>query len=204
MVASNEMGNEATLSVSVSPAGAHCSLAVRYKSRAIQKGVVPSSRASGQASWNWKVPRLVQPGVAHATATCNGAGRATKSLHGDRADHSPEDSAGEVRLDGAPYPYGGSGVSYGVILANESKTRDAVDVKVLVHFVMDDNRLIGSATTRISDMAAGSEHAFGGELNFPGGAPIARLRGGRRGGRQRPCHADEAGAVGSARHAEPL
>ena len=90
-----------------------------------------------------------------------------------------------------------------MILANESKTRDAVDVKVLVHFVMDDNRLIGSATTRISDMAADSEHALGGELTFPGGAPIARLRGGRRGGRQRPCHADEARAFRSARHAEP-
>ena len=28
---------------------------------------------------DWKVPRLVQPGVAHATATCNGAG-ATKTF----------------------------------------------------------------------------------------------------------------------------
>ena len=54
-----------------------------------------------------------------------------------------------------------------MILANESKTRDAMDVKVLVNFVIGDNRLIGSATTNISDMAAGSEHAFGGELNFP-------------------------------------
>jgi hypothetical protein len=46
---------------------------------------------------------------------------------------------------------------------------------VLVNFVMSDNRLIGSATTRVSDIAAGTEHALGGELTFPGGAPIARL-----------------------------
>jgi hypothetical protein len=46
---------------------------------------------------------------------------------------------------------------------------------VLVNFVMSDNRLIGSATTRVSDIAAGSQHAMGGELLFQGGAPIARL-----------------------------
>jgi hypothetical protein len=73
------------------------------------------------------------------------------------------------------YPYGGSGVSWGVILANTSKTRDAMDVQILCNFVMADNRLIGSMTTRISDIAADSKHATGGELTFPGGAPIARL-----------------------------
>ena len=89
-----------------------------------------------------------------------------------------------------------------MILANESKTRDAVDVKVLVNFVMDDNRLIGSATTRISDMAAGSEHALGGELTFPGGAPIARLEWSSRWA-ARPPHGRSRGCR-SARHAEPL
>jgi hypothetical protein len=73
------------------------------------------------------------------------------------------------------FPYGGSAVSYGVILANESPQQDALDVKVLVNFVMADNRLIGSATVRVSDIAAGTQHAMGGDLNFPGGAPVARL-----------------------------
>jgi hypothetical protein len=73
------------------------------------------------------------------------------------------------------YPHGGSSVSYGVILANESPQQDALDVKVLVNFVMDDNRLIGSSTEHVSDIAAGTQHALGGELTFPGGAPIARL-----------------------------
>ena len=74
-----------------------------------------------------------------------------------------------------PYPYGGTGVSYGVILGNESKKQDALDVNVLVNFVMSDNRLIGSASNRVGDIAAGTQHAVGGELQFPGGAPIARL-----------------------------
>src|SRR5215207_4491432 len=44
-------GNEATLTVRVSPATARCSLAVRYKSGAKQSGL-PSVRASsGIASW---------------------------------------------------------------------------------------------------------------------------------------------------------
>jgi hypothetical protein len=168
-------GNEATLSVSVSPTGARCSLAVRYKSRATQKGLRPVVASSGLASWTWKVPRLVQPGVAHATATCSGAGRATKAFTVIGQIIPPKIRMVKSGWTVRSYPYAGSGVSYGVILANESKTRDAMDVKVLVNFVMGDNRLIGSATTNISDMAAGSEHAFGGELNFPGGAPIARL-----------------------------
>jgi hypothetical protein len=66
-------------------------------------------------------------------------------------------------------------VSYGVILANESTKRDALDVNVLVNFVMSDNRLIGSATSHAGDIAAGTQHALGGEVSFPGGAPIARL-----------------------------
>ena len=44
-----------------------------------------------------------------------------------------------------------------------------------MNFVMPDNRLIGSATSHISNIAVGSQHAFGGNLTFPGGAPIARL-----------------------------
>jgi hypothetical protein len=74
-----------------------------------------------------------------------------------------------------PYPYGGTGVSWGVILENTSRNQDALDVNVLCNFVMSDNRLIGSASQRIGDIQAGTKHAIGGELNFPAGAPIDRL-----------------------------
>jgi len=168
-------GNEATLSISVSPSNVRCSLAVRYKSGAKQKGL-PSVRASrGLATWTWKVPRLVQPGPARATATCAGAGRASKTFTVIGQVIPPKIHVVKSGWSVRPYPYGGSGVSYGVILANESKKRDAQDVKVLVNFVMADNRLIGSATVRIGAIQAGQEHATGGELSFPGGAPIARL-----------------------------
>src|SRR5438045_3276700 len=40
---------------------------------------------------------------------------------------------------------------------------------------MSDNRLIGSMTVHVSDIAADSKHATGGELSFPSNTPIARL-----------------------------
>jgi hypothetical protein len=73
-----------------------------------------------------------------------------------------------------PHPFGGTSVSWGVVLSNTSK-QDALDVQVLCNFVMADNRLIGSATQHISDIAAGSKHATGGQIDFPGAAPISRL-----------------------------
>jgi hypothetical protein len=168
-------GNEASLTVSVSPAGGRCSLAVTYKSGAKQKGLPTVSASSGRATWTWTVPRRVQPGPARATASCTGAGRATKTFTVIGQVLPPKIDVKQTGWSVRTYPFGGSGVSYGVILANRSKTQDALDVKVLVNFVMEDNRLIGSASTRISQIAAGSDHAVGGDLQFPGGAPIARL-----------------------------
>lgn len=167
-------GNEATVTIAVQPNGARCSLAVRYKSGARQPGL-PVVRASGfHATWTWDVPRKVQTGPARVTASCAGAGRASKRLIVIGQVLPPSVAVVKTGWSTRGYPFGGTGVSYGVILQNESK-RDALDVNVLVNFVMDDNRLIGSAGSHISDIAAGSQHAFGGELTFPGGAPIARL-----------------------------
>src|SRR5215211_1165685 len=138
-------GNEATMTVAVSPAGGRCSLSVRYKSGAKQKGLPSASAASGRATWTWKVPRLVQPGLAHATASCS-AGRASKTFIVIGQVVPPKIDVTQSGWSVRPYPFGGSGVSYGVILRNRSKTNDAEQVEVLTNFVMDDNRLIGSAT----------------------------------------------------------
>jgi hypothetical protein len=168
-------GNDATVSVAVYPTGSRCSLAVRYKSGAKQKGLPTVVASGGHATWTWQVPRLVQPGRARVTASCAGAGRATKILTVIGQVIPPKIHVVKSGWSARPYPYGGTGVSYGVILANESKSKDALDVSVLVNFVMSDNSLIGSATVRVSDIAADSQHALGGELQFPGAAPIARL-----------------------------
>src|SRR4051812_32582082 len=73
-------GNPATVAVNVSPAGARCSISVRYKSGAKQKGLKPVPAAGGRASWTWTIPRLVQPGLTRVTVSCNGAGRASHML----------------------------------------------------------------------------------------------------------------------------
>jgi hypothetical protein len=168
-------GNDATVNVAVEPKGARCSLAVRYKGGARQRGLPSVKSNSYLASWTWQIPRNAHTGVAKMTASCAGAGHASKSLIVIGQVLPPSVQVVKTGWSTRSYPYAGTGVSYGVILANDSKTRDALDVNVLVNFVMPDNRLIGSATSHISDIAAGSQHAFGGELTFPGGAPIARL-----------------------------
>jgi hypothetical protein len=167
-------GNEATMTIAVAPGKGRCSLSVRYKSGARQKGLPSVPAASGTATWTWTVPRRVQPGGARATASCP-AGRATKAFTVIGQVLPPKLDVVKSGWSTRPYPFGGTGVSYGVILANRSKTSDALDVSVLVNFVMEDNRLIGSASSHVSDIAAGTEHAVGGELTFPAGAPIARL-----------------------------
>jgi hypothetical protein len=168
-------GNEATMTVAVRPSGVRCSLSVRYKSGAKQPGLPIVVANASHATWTWEVPRKVQPGPARVTASCRGAGRATKRLTVIGQVIPPSVTVVKTGWSARPYPYGGTGVSYGVILGNESKKQDALDVNVLVNFVMSDNRLIGSASSRVGDIAAGTQHAVGGELQFPGSAPIARL-----------------------------
>lgn len=168
-------GNPATFTVNVSPAGARCSLSVRYKSGSKQKGLRTVAASGGKASWTWTVPKKVQTGRASVTASCAGAGRASRNMTVIGQVLPPKIDVVQSGYSVRTYPFGGSGVSWGVILANRSKTQDALDVNVICNMVMDDNRLIGTASTHINDISAGSQHATGGELNFLGGAPVARL-----------------------------
>jgi hypothetical protein len=167
-------GNEVSVSVSVSPAGVRCSASVRYKGGKTQN-LSTVAAIGGRASWNWRVARSTTPGPARINVACGPAGRASRTLAVIGAVLPPAIRVVKSGWSVRPMMGAGSSVSYGVILANESRTRDALDVKVLVNFVMEDNRLIGSATTKVADIAAGTQHAMGGDLMFPGGAPIARL-----------------------------
>jgi hypothetical protein len=168
-------GNPVTIEVMVSPAGARCTLIVRYKGGALQRGLRPVTAAGGHASWTWTVPRKVPSGPARVSVSCAGAGSASRRLMVIGGVLPPKINVDQTGWSVRTYPYGGSGVSWGVILSNTSKTQDAQDVQVLCNFVMADNRLIGSATQRIADISADSKFATGGMLNFPGSAPIARL-----------------------------
>jgi hypothetical protein len=168
-------GSPATFTVIASPAGARCSLSVRYKSGARQKGLKTVNATGGTASWTWTIPKHVQPGVTRVTASCSGAGRATRTMTVIGQVLPPKIDVVQNGFSVRTFPYGGSSVSWGAILANRSKTQDALDVDVLCNMVMADNHLIGTATAKVADIAAGSSMPVGGELTFPAGAPVARL-----------------------------
>lgn len=167
-------GNDMSVTLSVSPAGARCGATARYKGGQTQS-VPPVTAIGGHATLKWKIARSTTPGPARLSVSCGAAGRASRTFTVIGAVLPPAihvvKSGWSVRAN----PGSGSSVSYGIILANESKARDALDVKVLVNFVMSDNRLIGSATEHVDRIAAGTQQAVGGDLLFPGGAPIARL-----------------------------
>ena len=59
----------ATVEVSalVRPAGARCTLRVRYRDGASQTGLAPIRAAGGRARWRWRIPRAAAPGAARAT-----------------------------------------------------------------------------------------------------------------------------------------
>jgi hypothetical protein len=168
-------GNTMMLTIRVSPANTQCALTVRYKDGQTQNGLPLGKPAGGKVAWRWRVPRTVEPGPARLDVWCPGAGRASRSLIVIGGVVAAKIQVVKSGWSERPYPFGGTGVSYGVILANTSPQQDAQDVTALVNFVMADNRLIGSATVHVSNIAAGTQHAMGGELQFPGGAPIARL-----------------------------
>jgi hypothetical protein len=168
-------GNPATFSVAVSPPGARCSLSVRYKSGARQKGLKTVTAVGGTATWIWTVPKHVQPGRSRVTATCPGAGTSARTMTVIGQVLPPKIDIVQSGFSIRPFPYGGTGVSWGAILGNNSKNQDALDVEVLCNMVMGDNRLIGTTTAHISDIAAGSKQPVGGELTFPAGAPVTRL-----------------------------
>lgn len=168
-------GNTMMLTIRVSPANTQCALTVRYKDGQTQNGLPIGKPAGGKITWRWKVPRTVEPGPATLSIWCPGAGRASRKLVVIGGVIPAKIQVVKSGWSERPYPFGGTGVSYGVILANTSPQQDAQDVTALVNFVMADNRLIGSATVHVSNIAAGTQHAMGGELQFPAGAPIARL-----------------------------
>ena len=133
-------GNELSVTVAVSPAGARCRASVRYKGGKTQN-LSSVTAAAGHASWKWTVERTTTPGRARVSVSCGAAGRASRTFTVIGAVLPPTIHVVKSGWSVRTTAFGGSSVSYGVILANESAQRDALDVKVLVNFVMSDNRL---------------------------------------------------------------
>jgi hypothetical protein len=168
-------GNDANIGVSVRPAGVRCSLRVKYANGSWQKGLAPVTAVGGRASWRWTVPITTRAGRATATVSCGRAGRVKRRIMVVGQVVAPKISILKRGWSARANPYGGTSVSYGILLGNDSPKFDALKVYVIVNFVMADNRLIGTVTTTINAIQAGTNYALGGDLGFPGAAPIDRL-----------------------------
>jgi hypothetical protein len=153
--------------------GARCTLLLRYKSGSQKVGPVTST--AGKAVFTFDVARRATPGAATVKAACGAAGTATRKLVVIGAVIAPKINVLKQGFSIRPHRFGGSTVSWGVVLQNTSAKQDALDVTVLANFVLPDNTLIGSMSRRISRVGASGVGVGGGDLNFPGVPPIARL-----------------------------
>jgi hypothetical protein len=168
-------GNDASISVVVNPAGVRCALAVRYANGARQKGLAPQAATNGRATWRWQVGLGTATGRARATVSCGRAGKVTRRFVVIGQVIPPRIEVVKKGFSIRAKPYGGTGVSFGLLLQNDSQQFDATNVYVLVNFVLADNHALGTTTTTINAIQAGGTYALGGELTFPGAAPIQRL-----------------------------
>jgi hypothetical protein len=154
--------------------GATCTLAVRYADGKLQPGLGGARAVGGRATWKWQIPELAEPGPAQATAACGAAGRATRTLTVVGNLIPPKIAVVKkgfsARLRGSM-----TSVSYGLVLENLSPNANALSVTALVNFVMPNSALIGTATSRVSVINAGSTYYLGGMIQFQGAPPIDRL-----------------------------
>lgn len=152
--------------------GARCTLSVRYRSGTQR---VQATSAGGTATFRLEVPQRAATGAARVTVSCGRAGSARLNVVVIGGVVPAKINVVKHGFSHRQRSSNSSVASWGVILSNESRTSDALDVTVLANFVLPDNTLIGSMTKRVNRVRAGTQHALGGDLSFTGYPPIARL-----------------------------
>jgi hypothetical protein len=173
--ASALQGKVVPVAVATKPGtAARCTLVVRYADGATTNlGTVPSLQ--GRALWSWRVPQVAQPGRARLNATCGRHGSAARLVTIVGTLIPPKITVVEQGFSVRARAFSGSTASFGLMLRNSSPNADALNVYILVNFVMADGQAIGTKSETLDGIAAGTTFAYGGTLNFPGAAPIDRL-----------------------------
>jgi hypothetical protein len=166
-------GATVRVAVRVRPVSAFCALSVRYADGAAQS-IGRSFSRNGVVSWQWKVDDVAKPGRAVLTAACGRAGRTSRAVTVVGSLVPPKIVVTNQGFSVRPKARGSS-VSYGVMLRNTSPNADALNVYVIVNFVMSNGALIGTKAETIDAVPAGTNYAYGGFLAFPGAAPVAQL-----------------------------
>ena len=160
-------GNQTSVSVTK---GKGCVLQVRYAD-----GQRQSLGASSSGRWRWIVPGDVATGAAAVSVACARGGSAAHTVMVVGDVIPAKIGVAKTGYSIRPRPFGGTDVSYGVLLQNTSPRQDALEVQALVNMIDASNHVIGSAGTSISMIPAGSTYALGGSLGFPGAAPVVKL-----------------------------
>jgi hypothetical protein len=167
-------GSQVKVAIALAPKNpVRCALAVRYADGKRQAGL-PVLPAFTTASWTWQVPDTTAAGIARVTVSCGRLGRATRTMLivGSLIPPKIEVVSSGFSIRTRPI---GTNVSWGLVLKNTSPNADALKVYLLLNFVLADNRALGTQTTDIDTIGAGSLFYVGGELTFPEAAPIVRL-----------------------------
>ena len=167
-------GQSVTVAVARAREGARCALAVSY-GQTTQPGLSPATATNGGVSWSWTIPQTVQADRAKLTVACAGSKKISAGLLVVGSLIAPRMSVEKDGFSVRTSTSGSADVSYGIIIRNHSPNADAQNVNVLVNFVLANNHLLGSASASVPLIPAASNYALGGNLGFPGAAPIARL-----------------------------
>lgn len=166
-------GKLVKIAVATKPArSTTCKLVIRYQDGAVER-MTTFSRL-GVASWDWRVPQVAQPGRASLSASCVGVGSISRLITVVGTLIPPKIVVADQGFSVRAKPTS-SEASFGLMLKNSSPNADALNVYVLVNFVMADGQAIGTKTETIDAIPAGTTYAYGGSLSFPGAAPVARL-----------------------------
>jgi hypothetical protein len=159
-------GKEASVEVAVRRAGSRCALTVRYANGSRQRGLSAARPQAGRVSWQWRIPAEAAIGHARVSVACPGAGTVSRDLvvvGGDDTDAKVAVASkgfSQKTREGR----GQSEISYGLLLANTSRAKDALEVNVLINFLDANRRIVASKTDRIGAIGAGSTYALGGSM----------------------------------------
>ena len=169
-------GQAVTVRIARAPAGAQCSLDVKYAKDPTKPALTPKTAVDGLAAWTWTIPDTVQANFATLRAACEGSRAISSKLLIVGGLIPPKMTVLKDGYSIRPASYGsGTDVSYGILIKNASPNADAMNVNVLVNFVLADDHLLGSASASVPLIPAGSTYALGNDMGFPGAAPITRL-----------------------------
>ena len=169
-------GQVVGVAVAVRPAGARCTIKVRYANGATQPGLKPVVARSGRAAWKWRVPDTAAPGSARVQVACGKTGQLDRTF---TVVAKPK-TAPKVVIEKQGFsfrylPTSGAVASVGLILKNTSPDEDALNVQVLINFLDPANVVVGSINTTVPAVSAASTYNYGNSLNWQGAPTVSRI-----------------------------